>query len=149
MLQGVKDREYYVIFRKFEPNTLPKLWALAFAFFIGKHKDFGHVDLVRKLGDDKTLFIMVAPWQVSVEILNSPLDEVLDTLRREVTACIKFRMRTAKDNYNIRGLIHCVGIAKSILGLRGCFVISPYQFYKQLISLGGVSLPTKYSTTIN
>ncbi len=43
-------------------------------------------------------------------------------------------------SYNIRGLINCVTLVKSVMGLSKWFVMTPQQLHRYLLRIGGRSL---------
>lgn len=43
-------------------------------------------------------------------------------------------------SYNIRGLINCVTLVKSVMGLSKWFVMTPQQLHRYLLRIGGKSL---------
>ena len=43
-------------------------------------------------------------------------------------------------HYNIRGLINCVTVVKSVMGLCKWFVMTPQQLHRYLIKIGGRSM---------
>lgn len=141
MIYGIKDSTHYIVFRDFCPKGLPLSWRLAFMFFIGKHKRYGHVDILRKISDTQTMQVVSCPWQLSVSILEVPIEDILDKYKtHDITACIKLDSKTETDSFKIRGLIHCVGVAKAMLGLRGWTKITPKDLYELAIKNGGVVL---------
>ena len=141
MILGIKDKEYYILFREYAPQGMPWTWRLALRFLIGKHREFAHVDIFRRVDETQTLQIMSSPWQISVEIIEVPIELLMGSFREGgATACVRMMSRTEKDNYKWRGFIQCTSVAKAILGLRGTTKVTPKNLYDLAIKNGGVVL---------
>jgi len=78
----------------------------------------------------------VDPEEIAKEFIKD--DYILDV--------VKISLPLPKNvSYNIRGLINCVTVVKSVLGLGKWFVLTPQQLHRYLIRIGGRSM--KYGRT--
>ena len=58
-----------------------------------------------------------------------------------VNTIIEYRVDKIEPfHYNLRGLMTCVSISKSIIGVKAFFVWTPKQLVRKLLSLGGREL---------
>ena len=138
LIQGIPDRLYYLIFRQADHSKLPLLWSLLHRlFFWGDAKDWSHVDIFYVDHVDHVTFIATAPWQVGILETGLTLDDMLASMKEDSTALIEFKSRTVSDGCLPRGLLSCVCLVKSILGLRGAMVWRPKHIFNELKNKGG------------
>ena len=108
-----------------------------------RHKSFGHVDIFFEAEDGTVILVNASPWQMGVMHIDKPLGVYLELLKagsRSNHCCLKMKSSTEEDNEHQRGAVNCVSIVKAILGLRGVFIITPYQLFKLIKRKGGQTI---------
>lgn len=149
MLVGNEDRYYYVLFSRYSPERSTFFWRLVNFCFCFRHPSLAHVDLALPVGGDRTLILTSSPWQICPLVYEKSIEDYLEEALKNIPdmrACIKFKSVTQSDNYRARGIITCISFVKAVLGLRGFFLVTPYQLFKKLKKMGGTVLcqPQQY-----
>lgn len=81
--------------------------------------------------------------RLHVEIFYVPPLEWLDSIAQDhrITEVIEFRVDKIEPfHYNLRGLMTCVSVAKSLIGVTAPLVVTPEQLAQKLLSVGGISI---------
>ena len=135
-------RTYYVVFQNssyhrpwhiFTWNGYQHVWV----FF---PKYLGPPGLLTR---QSTLKIEPLATFIDIDYWDADPEEVAELFIKEdyILDIVKISLRLPESvSYNIRGLINCVTIVKSVMGLVKWFVMTPQQLHRYLFRIGGRSL---------
>lgn len=90
-----------------------------------------------------TVFTDVVRGEAVIEVFCKPAHELIfDRMkRRKVSIAISFVVdKKSTLRYIPFGMLSCVGIVKSLLGVRKWWILTPYQLFKYLEKRGGEPL---------
>lgn len=138
----VKYREFYVVFTD---SAHLRPWHI-FTFGRWKHCWLfipAYLGPPGLLTEQKVIRVNALSTYIDLDFWEGTPDQVSKEFLQEknVVDIVKISLPLVKkSSYNIRGILNCVTIVKSFLGLKCWWIMTPKQLRRHLLSLGGKSL---------
>lgn len=122
--------KYWVLFMPHDLKECDNKTECFFRWVLNRlHNNFSHVAVFKRSRIPGNI-IEVNPCSTNLFIREQNIADFFEIMRRPNITTVVVKTQTAP--IKIKGLITCVSVAKSILGITSAGIITPYQLYKYL-----------------
>lgn len=130
-----KEEKYLVLFMPHDFDGKGTFWEKLFCFCLNRlKKNYSHVVLYKQSRIEWNL-IEINPASDNLIIREINKNDILNIMLKKEVSSLVVKARVAP--IKAKGLITCVSIAKSILGIDKASIITPYQLFKYLEKTNG------------